>query len=176
MTIASPATAPDHATEATPFRFIATWPHIEAHDAEAIRAFWKREGAILDDAQIAQRLPQVVMYARAADGEVAAVCTAVAVTPPRLEQPLYYFRAFIGRRWRSSRLVFTLLRRACALLEAHARAHDFPCIGILLELENERFRARGRGPIWPNPDFIYVGKSERGLEMRVHYFRGARLK
>jgi hypothetical protein len=36
----------------------------------------------------------------------------------------------------------SLLKRSCVLLEEHARAHDYPCIGVLLELENERFRER----------------------------------
>ena len=53
----------------------------------AIRAFWRREGALTDDTQTDQRLPQLVMHARTRDGEVAGVCTAVPVTLPRLGQP-----------------------------------------------------------------------------------------
>jgi hypothetical protein len=31
-------------------------------------------------------------------------------------------------------------------------------------------------PIWPHSGFVYVGKSARGLETRVHFFKGAKLK
>lgn len=158
------------------FRFVTDWPQINADDGAAIRAFWKREGALSDDALIDTRLPQVVMHVRTADDEVAAVCTALAVTPPRLGQPMYYWRTFVGRQWRATPLVMSLLKRSCALLEEHARTHDFPCIGVLLELENDRFRERGRAAIWWNPHFIYIGRSERGLDLRVLYFRGSRLK
>ncbi|MFI4969392.1 MAG: hypothetical protein ACHP7D_04245, partial [Lysobacterales bacterium] len=56
------------------------------------------------------------------------------------------------------------------------RANGYPCIGILLELENTRFRDKGRMAAWWSPRFVYIGRSTRGLDLRVHYFRGARLK
>lgn len=158
------------------FRFIVDWPAINQANAAAIAQFWQREGAIVDDASIAERLPQVVMHAQNANDEIAAVCTAVAVTPPALGQPMYYWRTFVGQRWRTTGLVMSLLKRSCTLLETHARENDFPCIGVLLELENDRFRERGRAAVWWNPSFTYIGRSDSGLDVRVLYFRGAKLK
>ena len=158
------------------FDFIVSWPALADKDGDAIRDFWRREGAIADAGTIEQRLKQVVMHARDASGQVAGVCTAVPTNPPRLGQPMYYWRTFIGARWRSSPLVMTLLKRSCVLLEAHAVQNDYPCIGILLELENDRFRERGRMAAWFNPRFVYIGRSERGLDLRALYFKGARLK
>jgi hypothetical protein len=89
---------------------------------------------------------------------------------------MYYFRAFVGRAWRATPLVRELMIRSCSVLETYARERDFPCIGVLLELENARFYKTLRKPVWWNPRFYYVGKSERGLEMRAFYFEGARLK
>ena len=63
-----------------------------------------------------------------------------------------------------------------ALLEAYARERGFPCIGVLLELENAGFYRTLRKAVWWNPRFYYVGKSERGLEVRAYYFKDARLK
>lgn len=162
------------ATAASAIRYVADWPPAPA-EAEAIRRFWIDEAALNDEAQIAQRLPQVVMHA--VDGDkVAAVCTAVATTPPAFGQPVYYYRSFVGKAWRRTTLVERLLRRAQAFLEEHARERGFPCIGILLELEGARFKDKGRMPVWPHSGFTYVGKSGRGLEMRVYYFEGAKLK
>jgi hypothetical protein len=116
------------------------------------------------------------MQALSPEGEVAGVCTAAAATPPQLGQPVWYWRTFVGVRWRSTPLVMNLLKRSCTLLGDHARANDWPCIGILLELENTRFRDKGRAAVWWNPRFTYIGRSARGLDLRVHYFHGARLK
>lgn len=158
------------------FRYTTDWPAIAPEDAVALRAFWRQEGALADEEQMERRLPQVVMHARAANGEIAGVCTALPLTLARLGQPMYYWRTFVGARWRSSPLVMSLLKRSCVLLEEFARARDYPCIGILLELENDRFRERGRMATWFNPRFAYIGRSERGCDLRVLYFRGARLK
>ncbi len=168
-TIADPSVAPD-------FTFVTCWPEPSAVDVDAIKAFWRSEGALTDEAAMDQRVRQVVLYARTPQGEVAGVCTAVAATPPRLAQPVWYWRTFIGARWRATTLVMSLLKRSCVLLEQYAAAHGHPCIGILLELENDRFRERGRMATWFNPRFVYIGRSDRGLDLRILYFKGARLK
>ena len=163
-------------SEATRFRFVDDWPAVQPDAADAVRAFWKREGAFDGEAQMDQRLPQLVMHACSDDGEVAGVCTALPTTPPGLAQPMYYWRCFVGTRWRATSLVMRMLKRSCVTLEDHAREHDFPCIGVLLELENTRFRDRGRTAQWWTPRFTYIGRSPRGLDLRVLYFKGARLR
>ncbi|HEY6984753.1 MAG TPA: hypothetical protein VH375_01620 [Rhodanobacteraceae bacterium] len=157
------------------FQFVRDWQSLDPAEAQAISEFWRREGAINDEAQMKARLPQVVMHAREGD-QVAAVCTAVAMVPPAFGQPVYYYRSFVGKAWRTTTLIERLLKRAVQCLEEYASTHDFPCIGILLELEGARFKDKGRMPIWPHTGFIYVGKSGRGLESRIYFFKGARLK
>jgi len=158
------------------FNFVTHWPQGMPKDGAAVLEFWRRENAIGDEAQAQQRLREVVLHACAETGEVAGVCTAIPITLPRLGQPMYYYRCFIGQDWRNTRLVMRMLRRAQMVLEDYARANDYPCVGILLELENKRFSQMLRMPVWINPGFTYIGRSQRGLDLRVHYFRGARLK
>lgn len=164
------------AIEGSAFRIVEGWPALSPEGAAEVSAFWRRENAIQDPKNVARRLEQVVLYARAANGEVAGVATAIATLPARFGQPMYYFRAFVGQAWRSTVLVRELMIRSCTVLEAHARERGFPCIGVLLELENARFYKTLRNPVWWNPRFYYVGKSERGLELRAFYFEGAPLK
>jgi hypothetical protein len=163
-------------TNSRGFRIVTDWQTLAPDGSAAIRAFWQREGAIAGDAQIDARLPEVVAHALTEAGEVAAVCTVVAKTLPRIGEPMYFYRCFVGSQWRASRLVFSLLRHTQTVLQTYARARDFPCIGILLELENTRFGESLRKPVWPSTGFVYAGKSGRGLDLRVWYFRGARLK
>ena len=172
----SAALAANGARSPATFTFVVDWPAPSAESGEALRAFWMREGAFNDEAQMKARLPQVVMHALTPDGEVAGVCTAIVMTPPHLAQPVYYWRTFVGKAWRSTPLVMMLLKRSCVLLEEYARDNDYPCIGILLELENNRFKEKGRTAVWWNPRFVYIGRSQRGLDLRVFYFKGAKLK
>jgi hypothetical protein len=158
------------------FELISHWKVDQSEHHAALTAFWKAEGALANDEQAKERLPQVVLHARDSTGAIAGVCTAVPLTHPRMAQPLYYYRCFVGKAWRKSRLVFTMLIRAFDVLEAHARENDYPCIGVILELENTRFGVTLRAPVWPSTGFIYIGKSQRNLDLRIRYFRGARLK
>ena len=158
------------------FRFVSHWKTASVENDDAVLQFWEREGALANDTKAKERLREVVFDARDADGRVAGVCTAVPITLPRLGQPMYYYRCFIGKQWRSSRLVFRLLLRAFERLQTYARENQFPCIGVVLELENNRFGETLRRPIWPSTGFIYIGKSGRGLDLRLRYFTGARLK
>jgi hypothetical protein len=169
-------TTPGAALERSGFVFVATWNALAQDDADAVRAFWRREGALDSGPAIDKRLAQVVMYARAPSGELAGVSTAIAMLPPRFGQPMYYYRAFVGKTWRTTALVRELMNRSNALLEAFARERGFPCIGVLLELENPGFYRALRKPVWWNPRFYYAGISERGLEVRAYYFDGASLK
>jgi hypothetical protein len=158
------------------FHFVTHWQRDCAEDAAAVLDFWRREQAFNSEVNAEERLRQVVLHARDATGEVAGVCTVMPLTLPRIGQPMYYYRCFIGKAWRKTRLVFRLLLRAFDVLEDYARAHGFPCIGMVLELENTRFGEALRAPVWPSTGFVYIGKSGRGLDLRVRYFRGARLK
>lgn len=158
------------------FTYHAGWTELTERDAQDVIEFWQREKALPGGQDPRQRVSQVVMFARDADGEVAAVGTAVPQWPPQLAQPVYYYRSFVAPKWRHTRVVYNLLRKAVRLLEADAEAHDWPCIGVMLELENQRFGETGRMPVWPRIEFVYIGRSPRGLECRVHWFRKAKLK
>jgi hypothetical protein len=158
------------------FTLLPAWGQASPQDQQDIIDFWLTHKALPSAEAARQRVAQVVMFARDADGCLAGVCTAVPQRPPQLGQPVYFYRSFIAPEHRQTLLVFRMLKKAMALLEADAREHQWPCIGILLELENERFRNKGRMPVWPGIDFVYIGRSPRGLECRVHWFHGARLK
>ena len=158
------------------FKFVTHWQTQSADDNAKVVEFWKRENALTNDVKLDERLSQVILHAETVDGEVVAVSTGVAITLPRLGQPMYYFRCFIGKNWRKSRLVLTILNRSSEVLEAYARDNKFPCIGVIVELENARFAETLQQPIWKSSKFVYIGKSQRNLDLRVRYFKGARLK
>ena len=158
------------------FRYVAHWQTDLPDEGEAVLAFWKRENAIGEESQARGRLKEIVVHARAENDEIAGVCTAVPVTLPKLGQPMYYYRCFIGKDYRNTMLFLHLWNRALPILEGYARNHNFPCIGVVIELENARFGENGRDPVWHKSGFTYIGKSQRGFDLRVRYFKGAQLK
>lgn len=158
------------------YSIVTDWQQLDSETAEAICAFWLREKALLKGEEPVRRAQQVVAHVLDQHGEIAAVATVTPKLLPRLGQPLYYYRCFIGKAWRSGRLVRPLLRHAQGVLDEYAREHDFPCIGMLLELENKGFATNMQWAHWHTTGFSYIGKSSRGLDLRVYYFRGAHLK
>lgn len=161
------------------FRFDAAWQTLSDADADAIRAFWTREHANVEGATAAQRVQEVVMRVVTADGDLAAVSTVDIRTIPRLLQPMYYYRCFVGAAWRHHKLLRPLLCRSYEVLNDWAREHDYPALGVLLELENAGFAntlQRAQWRVSPQVGFSFIGRSAKAQDLRVCYFPGARLK
>lgn len=140
------------------FHTITDWQRHDPALGDAIRAFWLREHANVEGDEATRRLTQVVAHVVDENGELAAVATVTPKILPRLGQPMYYYRCFVGEAWRSTKLVLRLLRHTQHVLEAYAGSHDFPCIGILLELENPGFARALRWANWPGLNFAYIGR------------------
>lgn len=155
---------------------VDSWQRMTPDEAEGVRAFWLREQANVEGEEAVRRARQVVTRVLAADGELLAVSTAEPRTIPRLRQPMFYYRCFVGAASRDGTLGRTLLRHDFDVLERWSRERDFPCIGVLLELENSGFARTLQQAYWPSTGFAFIGCSARGLDLRVRYFRGARLK
>lgn len=157
-------------------RFAESWQRLQPDEADAIIAFWQREHANVEGAEAQRRVHETVVRVLGPDGGLRALSTVEPRTIPRLGQPMYYYRCFVGAASRDGKLVRPLLRASFDLLERWARARDFPCIGVLLELENAGFAKTLQRAYWPSTQFAYIGRSVHGLDLRVRYFRGAHLK
>lgn len=161
------------------FTIVRDWQSLAEADADAIVELWLREGALTEESRARERLAQVVSHARDADGAIVGVCTAYADVLPQTGQSMYHYRSFVAAAWRSSLVVRSLILDAVRCLEAYAADNGYPCIGIVVELENPRFRdVLADAPVWraSGVRLIYVGKSARGLDLRLQYFRGASLR
>ena len=156
--------------------FVTDWQCLDPADGEAICAFWTREGANVEGITALRRLREVVAHVVTEDGQIAAVATVTPKILPRLGQPMYAFRCFIGSAWRKSTLARSLVKHTEDVLYPYARERGFPCIGVLLELENERFQTGLRRAYWSDMKMTYIGQNSIGQDVRVWYFPGARLK
>ncbi len=166
----------DPAPSAQELDFIVDWQSTRPEHAAEIAAFWLREIALDDAAQAQARLPEVVLHAQDPAGTVVAVCTAVENIVQRLGQPLYYYRAYVAAPWRKHGIALNMLQRASQCLDEYARARDFPCIGVVLEIQSAELHEIGKRFFWPRTRFNYIGESVNGFKLFVHYFEGAMFK
>jgi GNAT superfamily N-acetyltransferase len=167
---------PDNAAPVADLDFILDWPSTRVDHAAAIEAFWAREGGT-DATQLAQvRLPQVVLHVQDRQGTVVAVCTAARTDAERLGEMVYYYRSFVTAAWRKHGIALSMLQHAEQCLAEHARSNDFPCIGILVEIQSRELREIAKRAFWPRTRFSYIGRNAAGNKLFVHYFDGAMLK
>jgi hypothetical protein len=162
-------------TEAS-FETVPVWKQVTAELSAELIDLWGRFQALPDPGRAAQRAGQAVCIARDPSGAVCGVGTAVIRVLPRLRQPLYYYRQFFAPEFRGQKQALPFLNAARRQLEEYNESLPVPeSLGVLLELENQQLVARYERAYEPSADSTFIGYSPRGLQLRVSYFRNARL-
>jgi hypothetical protein len=158
------------------FETVPVWKKVTAELSAELIDLWGRSQAIPDPGRAVQRARQAVCVARDQSGAVCGVGTAVIRVLPRLQQPLYYYRQFFAPEFRGQKQAVPFFNEARRLLEAHNDSLAEPeSLGVLLELENQQLVARYERAYEPAADSTFIGYSPRGLQLRVSYFKNARL-
>ena len=158
------------------FEIVPVWKRVNAEISAELIDLWGRTQAIPDAGRAAQRARQAVCIARDPSGAICGVGTAVIRVLPRLRQPLYYYRQFFAPEFRGHKQAIPFFNEARRLLELHNDALLQPeSLGMLLELENPQLVARSERAYEPAADSTFIGYSARGLQLRVSYFKNARL-
>jgi hypothetical protein len=152
------------------------WKQVDPGLAEELLAFWQRSGAIADAGQAAMRAEQAVCVGRDQTGALCAVGTAILQTPPRLRQPVYYYRQFFDASQRGKGLAVDFANRSKAVLEAYNASLDAPeSLGMLVEVESRMLASRYKLALEPDTGYAFIGYSPRGMVLRVSYFGNATL-
>lgn len=162
-------------TEAS-FEIIPVWKNVTPELATELVDLWGRVNAISNPEKAAVRARQAVCIARDADGVLCGVGTAALCVPPRLRQPLYYYRQFFAPDFRGHKQAVPFFNRARQVLQDYNAALAAPdSIGVLLELESKLLATRYTHAYEPAADSTFIGYSPKGLQLRVSYFEGAHL-
>lgn len=145
----------------------------DRHAPDDVLAFWAREG-VVDPAEARRRLSELVVVATAADGALAGVGTAALVHVAQLRMDLWAYRGMAGREHRRSGVAEAIgLVGRDALRERFASGRDRRGAGVLFEVQNEMLKRHVDDARWWPLDFTFIGVTERGDHLRVHYFPGA---
>lgn len=158
------------------FETVPVWKQVSAELTAELIALWGRSQAIPDPDRAVHRARQAVCVARDQSGAICGVGTAIIRVLPRLRQPLYYYRQFFAPEFRGQKQAVPFLNEARRVLEEYNDSLSAPeSLGMLLELENQQLVARYERAYEPAADSTFIGYSPRGLQLRVSYFKNARL-
>jgi hypothetical protein len=141
--------------------------------ANSILGLWAREG-VVRDAEAQRRVHEALNVVIDRDDGVIALSTAYTERSSQLGMDLWYFRTFVATAHRNTHVATQLTMHNRDLLEQRfASGEDTRAGGVAFELQNQGMRKYINTAIWQPVDFIFVGDSERGDPVRVHYFPGA---
>jgi hypothetical protein len=137
---------------------------------------WARERAVVPEEEARRRVHEAINVVIDRDEGVVAVSTAYVQRNTKLDMNLWYFRTFVSSPHRNTHVSTQLTFKNRDLLEhRYTSGEDTRAGGIAFELENQGLRKYLNTAIWQPADFIYIGDTERGVPVRVHYFPGARV-
>lgn len=159
--------------------FELVYGKVPLQDKLSIVQLWNNEGVHIQENLIAARLEQVVYLIREAEsGVLAGVSTAEKKRVQALNNNYFYeFRCLIGESYRVAGLDVKLSRMTFDFLESLSLDDEQRPVGIFSVLENEKLKQEPvwRRAVWPELDMYFVGFTNSGNPIRVHYFRGARI-
>jgi hypothetical protein len=134
---------------------------------------WTAEG-VLGAEEAQRRVSELLLVAIDAQGRPAGVTTAYLQHNDQLRTELWYYRAFVAAAHRNSEIATWLAVQGRELLEERfLDGSDTPAPGIIYEVENPGLKAYFPQALWLPTDFLYIGDSEIGAHVRVHWFPGA---
>lgn len=146
---------------------------------QEITNLWRSENVLNDDKQLEARLSQVVFVVRdSVSGILVGVSTSEKRRVPALNNHYFYeFRCFIGSANRVAGLDVKLSKETFDFLESISQTDEHKPIGIFSILENEKLKQEPvwRRAVWPEIEMYFVGYTNSGNPIRVHYFKGAKI-
>jgi hypothetical protein len=141
--------------------------------ADDVLELWAREKAI-DQAEAHRRVHEVLLVAIDSDGTLAGLSSAYLQRTPQLGMDLWYYRTYVAEAHRNSNIGTQMLWASRDHLEERfVSGRDTRGGGVIFELENQGLKDFFNRAIWMPANFTFIGESERGDHVRVHWFPGA---
>lgn len=142
--------------------------------AQDVVDLWTGEGVLPPD-EAQRRVEQVAIVAVQGD-RVVGVTTTYLGDSAQLGVPVHYGRGFVAASERRKATAGRLLIRLREHLEERfVTGRDTRAAALVLEVENPVLRTMLPEATWPGSDFTWIGTNERGDDVRVKWFPGARV-
>lgn len=146
---------------------------VDAELAERLVGFWTANG-VLPEPIARRRLEQVVCVRRDDGGEIVATSSVYADEAPLVGRRCWIYRRYLGPRADAGAEAELLAAARDHLDEEFSGAPGEP-IGLCFPIDDPALIAANPQAIWPDLGLVFAGYTERGAQVRVAYFEGARV-
>lgn len=162
-------------TDMEEVRFIQAWQRDDQRCVADAKALWRQMG--MPDDQAEQRAEELCVVAYQGDA-LAGVSTAKLAEFAPLKARFVHLRCAVSPTARRKDIAARIIGHTRTVLEAWAA--DNPqekLVGMLAVLQANELREKQREPIWPiyGIDLTLIGYTSRGEQIRVGWFRHARV-
>jgi len=151
------------------------WKNIDETLAENLVNFWLAEGALSDKAKARARVPEVIMIAQDASQNIVGITTMELKRSAILENEFCFWRQYVAKSMRQSRLASVMGIEAHKILEDEFLKGSLHAKGLIVEVENRFMNDYLKPAILSPVPFVYFGHNAKGQQMRVCYFKGAQV-
>jgi len=140
---------------------------------QEILAFWTANGA-LQGAAARERLPQVVCVARTAAGAITGVNSIYEAKVAEIaNRPFWVYRSFLLPATRGAWM--EMLRTAFRAVEEEFDPASRDPIGFCIPIEDRAEMRLHPEAEWQDPRIVYAGYDGAGRQLRIGYFKDARI-
>ena len=155
---------------------IPVWKKVTPELASELIAMWARNHALPDPTKAAERAQQAVAVGRGESGALWGVGTAGLGIVPSFGQPTYLYRQFFDVGARGLKQTMPFLNCIRDTLEAYNASLPRPeSVGVMIELQNDEMARRYQDMFEEEARAHFIGWSPRGRQLRMMYFKGARI-
>ena len=143
--------------------------------ADELILTWKKFGMLPEKEDGSKRASQAVVIARNAAGEIIGISTAFPAFIDQLKVTMFAFRCMVAPTNRVPGLLTKLTVETRKQLEK-AHQENYPaCKGIITEIYNDKLSEKRREAVFSASGFVFIGYSKNGYQIRVYYFKGAKI-
>ncbi|NLA68588.1 MAG: hypothetical protein GX856_10180 [Gammaproteobacteria bacterium] len=155
---------------------VPVWKQVTPELESQLIALWARNRALPDPTRAAERAQQAVAVGVDDSGAVWGVGTAVLGIVPSFGQPTYLYRQFFDVGARGLKQTMPFLNLARDTLEAYNASLPRPeAVGVMFELQNDGLARHYQALYEEQARAHFIGWSPRGNQLRMMYFKGARI-
>lgn len=137
-------------------------------------SFWNQvmPGAKFDKTERANHAVYLAYYSH----RIIGITTAQPKLITKLNNNYFYnFRILIHPDYRMPGLLEKLSLLTVDHLENVFINNQTDCIGLITLVENTQLNELRKKPIYPTTGFVFIGYSKKGFQVRVRYFKGAKI-
>ena len=143
--------------------------------AARVEIFWAKHNAIVSAIDAKSRIPEVAVVAMK-NGELCGVGSVFKVFHEPLGHYFYGFRCFIAADFRRQGLAIELVNSVYANLDtSYSIDGQKKPIGIIVNVQHQGLNQSLSEAVRSRSGLIFVGYDSRGRQIRVRYFRNARI-